>query len=146
MYLTFLHGKIHNARVTRANLNYHGSLTIDPVLLDASGMEVGQQIQVYDSNNGARFETYIIEGQAGKGQIEVNGAAARMVHEGDSLIICTFAQLTPEETKNWSPQVVICDQDNRVSKHFQYRSRTSHIHKPINPDGISNLETTLKNF
>ncbi|MCA8938882.1 MAG: aspartate 1-decarboxylase [Planctomycetes bacterium] len=121
MLLTLLQAKIHNARVTGRHLDYHGSLTIDEDLIDAAGMRVGQQIQVYNSNNGIRFETYILRGQRGSGEIQVNGAAARLVEENDRIIICTFAQLTPEEADTWEPHVVICDHGNQVVEEITYK-------------------------
>lgn len=120
MLLTFLQSKIHHATVTARYLDYHGSLTIDEDLLDAAGMKVGQQIQVYDSNNGARFETYILRGKRGSGQIQVNGAAARLVEVGDRIIICTFVQLTPEEAANWKSRAVLCDDKNRPTETIIY--------------------------
>jgi len=120
MLLTYLHAKLHHARVTAKHLDYHGSLTIDEDLLDAVGMKAGQQIQVYDSNNGNRFETYILRGRRGSGEIHVNGAAARKVEIGDRIIICTFAQLTPQEAERWEPKVAICNDRNRVGEIITY--------------------------
>lgn len=120
MLLTLLQGKLHNARVTGRHLDYHGSLTIDVDLIDAAGMRIGQQIQVYNSTNGNRFETYIIRGERGSGEIQVNGAAARLVEQGDRIIICTFAQVTPEEADGLQPRVVICDEQNRMMETITY--------------------------
>ncbi len=120
MLLTFLQAKIHHATVTARHLDYHGSLTIDEDLIDAAGMKVGQQIQVYDSNNGARFETYILRGKRGSGQIQVNGAAARLVEVGDRIIICTYVQLTPEEAETWRSRAVLCDGQNRPTETIIY--------------------------
>jgi aspartate 1-decarboxylase len=114
MLLTFLHAKIHNARVTARHLDYHGSVSIDEDLIDAAGMKVGQQIQVYNANNGARFETYILRGPRGSHAIQVNGAAARLVDVGDRIIICTFAMVTPDEAEKLVPRVVLCDDGNRI--------------------------------
>lgn len=120
MLLTFLQAKIHNATVTARHLEYHGSLTIDEALIEAAGMKVGQQIQVYNNNNGARFETYILRGKRGSGEIQVNGAAARLVEIGDRIIICTYVQLTPDEADGWRSKAVLCDDRNRPTETIVY--------------------------
>lgn len=121
MLLTLLQAKLHDVRVTGRHLDYHGSLTIDQDLIDAAGMRIGQQIQVYNSTNGNRFETYIIRGERGSGEIQVNGAAARLVEKGDRIIICTFAQLTEAECEGWEPRVVICNESNRIIEQITYK-------------------------
>ena len=97
MLLEFLYSKIHRATVTDANLNYVGSITIDEALLKASNIKVGQKVDILDVNNGERFQTYVIKGQANSGCICLNGAAARKVQPGDKVIIVSYAYFTPEE-------------------------------------------------
>jgi aspartate 1-decarboxylase len=107
-------GKIHRARVTEADLNYEGSLTVDRNLLEAADMLPYQQIQVYNVSNGARFETYLMEGEAGSGIICANGAAARMAHPGDLLIIAAYALLPEEAARRLKPKVVLVDRQNQM--------------------------------
>ena len=96
MFRTMMNGKIHRATVTEANLNYVGSITIDTDIIEAVGMAPNEKVQIVNNNNGSRFETYIIPGERGSGVICVNGAAARLVQEGDIVIIISYA-LIPEE-------------------------------------------------
>ena len=114
MYTEFLSSKIHRATVTDANLNYVGSITIDEDLLRAAKMQEWQKVEILDVNNGERFQTYIIKGKAGSGEICLNGAAARKVQPGDKVIIVTYASLTPEEAKNHNPTIVIVDDNNKI--------------------------------
>ena len=116
MLLTFMKAKIHRATVTQADLNYEGSITVDAALLQESGILPNEQVHVYDCNNGSRFVTYAIEGAAHSGVIQVNGAAARLVHPGDRLIIVAYAQGTPEELAKHTPRVLLMTQDNQVKK------------------------------
>jgi aspartate 1-decarboxylase len=109
-----LRAKIHRARVTQADIEYVGSITIDPDLCDAVGVLPGEEVLVADLTNGARFETYVMSGQRGSGAICVNGAAARLVHVGDRIIIMAFAFVTPEEAKGLKPNVVLVDERNQV--------------------------------
>jgi aspartate 1-decarboxylase len=113
MQRTFMNAKIHRATVTGSELSYVGSLTLSPELLDAAGIGLGELVQVVNINNGARFETYTILGEPGAYEVVVNGAAARLVQEGDKVIIITYAQLTEEELKRHQPKVVFVDDDNR---------------------------------
>ncbi|AYV57642.1 aspartate 1-decarboxylase [Leptospira kmetyi] len=107
-------GKIHRATVTDADLNYEGSLTVDMDLVDAAGMRVYEKVSVVNVNNGARFETYIIEGKRGSGEICLNGAAARLGMKGDKVIIITYAQVEEADLPtNYSPKVVHVDENNR---------------------------------
>ena len=106
MLVTVLKSKIHCARVTEANLNYMGSITIDEDLMDAAGMLEGEQVHIVNNNNGERFVTYIIKGERGKGQICLNGAAARLVQPDDVVIIMAYAQMTPEEAREFRPTVI----------------------------------------
>ena len=114
MLLTVLKSKIHCARVTEANLNYMGSITIDEDLMDAAGMVEGEQVHIVNNNNGERFVTYIIKGERGQGQICLNGAAARLVQPDDVVIIMAYAQMTPEEAKEFRPTVVFPKAGNRL--------------------------------
>lgn len=98
--------KIHRVTVTEANLNYIGSITIDSLLLKAANILPGERVYIVDNNNGERFDTYVIEGEPGKGEICLNGAAARKVHPGDIVIIMSYAQMTPEEAKTFKPSVI----------------------------------------
>ena len=106
MLVTVLKSKIHCARVTEANLNYMGSITIDEDLMDAAGMLEGEQVHIVNNNNGERFVTYIIKGERGAGQICLNGAAARLVQPDDVVIIMAYAQMTPDEARTFKPTVV----------------------------------------
>ncbi|MCH4889009.1 aspartate 1-decarboxylase [Acidaminobacter sp. JC074] len=116
MLLNMFKGKIHRATVTEANLNYVGSITIDADLLKASGIIPGERVQIVNNNNGARLETYVIKGEPGSGVICLNGAAARLVQPGDSVIIIAYAMMTPEEAENFEPMVVFVDEDNKITE------------------------------
>lgn len=113
MLIDMLKGKIHRATVVQAELNYVGSITIDQELLDAAGMLEYERVQVVDVDNGNRLETYAIAGERGSGMICLNGAAARCISVGDKVIIMTYAQMTPEEAKNYHPTVVFVDEKNK---------------------------------
>jgi aspartate 1-decarboxylase len=108
--------KIHRARVTQADLNYVGSITIDEDLVDAAGMLPGEKIDILDVTNGARISTYIIPGARGSGIIGINGAAAHLVHEGDLVILVAFAWCSHEEALRLEPTVVLVDDDNRITE------------------------------
>ncbi|MGQ9558162.1 MAG: aspartate 1-decarboxylase [Desulfurispora sp.] len=116
MWLTMFKSKIHRATVTEANLNYMGSITIDAALLEAAGILPHEKVQVVNNNNGARLETYVIAGPRGSGVICLNGAAARLVQPGDTVIIIAYALLTPEEAAAFRPTVVMVDEQNRISE------------------------------
>jgi len=118
MNITMLYSKLHRATVTDANLNYVGSITIDTELIKAAHMRVGQKIDIVNVNNGERFSTYIIPGDAGKRDICLNGAAARKVHKGDKIIIIAYATMTEEEADTYKPKVVILDDDNGIEQEF----------------------------
>ncbi len=109
-----MNGKIHRAVVTEANLNYVGSITIDPVLLEAANILPNELVQIVNNNNGERLETYVIEGERGSGEICLNGAAARKVQVGDVVIIISYVQLDERELDGYEPNVVIVDQDNNI--------------------------------
>jgi len=112
MMIEMLKSKLHCVRVTEANLNYIGSITIDEDLMDAANMIAGEKVQIVDNNNGERFETYIIKGERGSGQICLNGAAARKVQPGDIVIIMSYALMDFEEAKKFKPTVVFPDPAN----------------------------------
>jgi len=116
MWITSLKGKIHNATVTEANLNYMGSITIDEVLLEASGIKPNEKVQIVNNNNGNRFETYVIKGAKNSGVICLNGAAARMVQPGDKVIIIAYAMMTDDEAESFAPRVVMVDADNKITE------------------------------
>jgi len=116
LLLTMFKSKIHRATVTEANLNYLGSITIDQELLEAAGILPHEKVQVVNINNGARLETYVIEGERGSGMICLNGAAARLVQPGDVVIIIAYALLTPEEAGVFQPTVVMVDERNRITE------------------------------
>lgn len=111
MQRTMLKSKIHRATVTDADLHYVGSITIDPDLLEASDILVHEQVAVVNVDNGARFETYTLEGERGSGQIKVNGAAARLVAKGDTIIIISYAQYDRSELADYEPVVVHVERD-----------------------------------
>ena len=117
MYLTLLKTKLHRATVTGSDLNYEGSITIDPALLGASGILEYEQVDVLNINNGARFTTYAIAGKkSGSGEITVNGAAARLVQKGDLVIICAFCRMPEKDAKKWKPTIVLVDEKNKAKK------------------------------
>ena len=109
-----LKAKLHRATVTEANLNYTGSITIDRHLMDESGLLPHEKVQIVNINNGARFETYVIEGPCNSGIICLNGAAARLVQPGDKIIVMAYVQLTPEEANGFEPKVLLLNDDNTI--------------------------------
>lgn len=113
MYRSMLKSKIHRAVLTEANLNYVGSITIDRDLMDAADILPHEQVQVVNNNNGARFETYCIEGPRGSGVVCLNGAAARLGQPGDILIILTYVQMPEAKARSHQPKVVLVDERNR---------------------------------
>ncbi|MEY8367642.1 aspartate 1-decarboxylase [Anaerovoracaceae bacterium 42-11] len=120
MYIEMLKGKIHRATVTQAELDYVGSITVDSALLEASGILEYEKVQIVDINNGARFETYTIAGEAGSGIICLNGAAARCVQKGDKVIIMAYAKMSPKEAAENPPRVVFVDDENKISRLSRY--------------------------
>ncbi len=114
MQISMLFSKIHRATVTAADLHYEGSITIDRDLMDRAGLIEHQQVQIYNITNGARFETYVMEGVAGSGCIQINGAAAHRAGIGDLVIIAAYATMSREEAARWQPRVVLVDTDNRA--------------------------------
>ena len=109
-----LKSKIHRATVTGCDLHYVGSVTVDPELLEAADILEHEQVHVLDVDNGARFETYTIAGERGSGEVQVNGAAARLVHHGDTLILITYASYQGDELTDHRPRVVHVTRDNRI--------------------------------
>lgn len=114
MLLQFFKSKIHRATVTQANLNYVGSITIDEELMDAANLFEGEKVQIVNNNNGERFETYVIKGEKGSRMVCLNGAAARKAEVGDIIIIISYAIMTPEEAKSFSPISIFVDEHNRI--------------------------------
>ncbi|MBW1595506.1 aspartate 1-decarboxylase [Streptomyces sp. JJ38] len=114
MIRTMFKSKIHRATVTEADLHYVGSVTVDADLLDAADLLPGELVHIVDITNGARLETYIIEGQRGSGVIGINGAAAHLVHPGDLVILISYAQMDDAEARAYQPRVVHVDADNRI--------------------------------
>jgi aspartate 1-decarboxylase len=114
MRRTMLKSKIHRATVTGSDLHYVGSITVDQELLDAADIREHEQVHVVDVDNGARFETYTISGERGSGQICINGAAARLVHTGDTIIVISYAEYSEQELESYVPRVVHVNRDNEI--------------------------------
>ncbi|MGI8438941.1 MAG: aspartate 1-decarboxylase [Thermoleophilaceae bacterium] len=114
MRRTMLKSKVHRATVTGSDLHYVGSITLDPDLLEAADILEHEQVHVLDVDNGARFETYAIAGERGSGEVCVNGAAARLVHHGDTVIVVSYAEYTTDELALYEPRVVHVDADNAI--------------------------------
>jgi len=114
MLRSFCKSKIHRATVTEANVHYAGSITLDGELMKAAGLIPYEQVHVVDVDNGARLVTYCIEGTPNSGTVCINGAAARLVSAGDTIIVISYAQLSPEELQGFAPKVVLLDQQNRL--------------------------------
>ncbi|MDQ6806707.1 MAG: aspartate 1-decarboxylase [Actinomycetota bacterium] len=114
MQRTMLKSKIHRATVTDCDLNYVGSITIDRDVLEAADIREFEQVAVVDVNNGARFETYTIAGETGSGEMKVNGAAARLVHSGDTIIVISYAGYDPDELESYEPRVVHMNAHNQI--------------------------------
>ena len=111
---TLMTSKIHRATVTQADLHSVGSVTVDADLLDAAGLIENELVAIVDVTNGARLETYVIRGEAGSGEIKINGAAAHLVHPGDLVILIAYGQFTPEEATAHTPRIVHVDDKNRI--------------------------------
>ncbi len=112
----FLLAKIHRATVTRADLHYMGSITLDPLLIRAAGFAENEKIDIYDITNGARLSTYVIPGRPGSGEVGINGAAARRISRGDLVILAAYAWMTEAEAAIHRPRVVLVDEHNRVTE------------------------------
>ena len=125
MHRTMMKSKIHRATVTGSDLNYVGSITLDPRLMELADLREHEQVHVLDIDNGARFETYVIRG--GRGDVVLNGAAARLVHTGDRVIVISYAQYDEEELESYAPIVVHVDSRNRpTDEEFQLLDRELH--------------------
>lgn len=120
MFVNMLKGKIHRATVVQAELDYVGSITVDIALLEAAGINEYELVQIVDINNGNRFETYTIAGERGSGLICLNGAAARQVQVNDKIIIMSYAMMTQDEIKTYSPRVVFVDEKNDIVRVTNY--------------------------
>lgn len=116
MFRFMMKAKIHRATVTQADLNYVGSITIDGALLKTLDILPNEKVLVVDNNNGSRFETYVIAGEADSGQICVNGSAARLVQPGDTVIIMSFAMVADEEIAQWTPRIALMNRDNTIAE------------------------------
>jgi len=117
MLRCMLKSKIHKAVVTESDLHYIGSITIDKAMMDAVGLVEYEKVEIFDIQNGNRFATYVIEGKRDSGIIGINGAAARLVHVGDEVIIVSYAWLTPEEMESHKPNVIVVSEDNTKYRH-----------------------------
>ena len=120
MTVTMLKGKIHRATVVQSELDYVGSITIDPELMEAAGILEYEKVQIADVDSGARFETYTIAGEPGSGMICLNGAAARCASRGDKVIIMAYAEMTPEEADRHEPKVVFLGEGNAIQQVTNY--------------------------
>ena len=116
MIIEVLKSKIHRARVTQAELNYVGSITIDENLIEAANIIPNEKVQIVNNNNGARFETYVIRGERGTGTICLNGATARLAQVGDIVIIMSYAYMEMDEARNYQPILIFPDTDNKLIK------------------------------
>jgi aspartate 1-decarboxylase len=114
MMIQVLKSKIHRVKVTGANLNYIGSITIDPILMEAANLIEGEKVQIVNNNNGERLETYVITGERGSGEICLNGAAARRVQVGDIILIIAYCLLDFEEAKQFKPTVIFPNEQNNT--------------------------------
>ncbi|MCH2179776.1 MAG: aspartate 1-decarboxylase [Mariniblastus sp.] len=119
MLRTLLRSKIHRARVTQADLNYEGSITIDSLLLDAAQIIPFEKVDIYNVTNGNRLSTYVIPGKRGSGKICINGAAARMVDPEDVVIICCYGEFQPEEIESHSAMIVLVDDENNITRQVE---------------------------
>lgn len=115
MLIEVFKSKIHRVTVTESDLNYIGSITIDEDLLDAAGILVGERVYIVNVNNGERFDTYAIKGKRGSGEICLNGPAARKVQKGDIVIVISYAQITPEEAKDFQPKIIFPNKKNLLT-------------------------------
>ncbi|CAM5188638.1 aspartate 1-decarboxylase [Oligella ureolytica] len=125
MMRIMMNSKIHRAVVTEADLNYIGSVTIDRDIMDAVGLLANEKVAIVNNNNGARFETYVIEGQRGSGVICLNGAAARLVQKGDVIIIMSYVFVDNEEALNHHPKVAIMNPDNTIQEILNYEEEAT---------------------
>ena len=122
MLISLLKSKLHMATVSQTELSYHGSITVDPDLMDAVGMVPFEKVLIGNCSTGQRGETYVITGERGSGAMQMNGAMARLANIGDRIIVMSFASLTPEEAASHRPQVAVLDEKNRIVEQFEGRS------------------------
>jgi len=115
MLLTVLKAKIHRATITETDLNYNGSITVDKALLEAANIHENERVEIYNITNGIRFNTYAIEAPRNSGKIAINGAASRLVHKGDLIIVCAYATVDEAEIKEFVPTVVLVDENNKAT-------------------------------
>ncbi|OIK12315.1 aspartate 1-decarboxylase [Bacillus sp. MUM 13] len=127
MYRTMMNGKIHRARVTEANLNYVGSITIDQDILDAVDILPNEKVAIVNNNNGARLETYVIAGERGSGVICLNGAAARLVQPDDIVIIISYVQVPEEKISSHSPKIAIMNDKNEIAEMISHEPEATMI-------------------
>lgn len=127
MFRTMMNAKIHRARVTEANLNYVGSVTIDEDLLDSVGIAPNEKVAIVNNNNGSRFETYVIAGERGSGVFCLNGAAARLVQEDDIVIVISYALVPDEKVQDHRPKVAIMNEANNTIKEMIYAEPASTV-------------------
>ena len=128
MILTMMKGKIHRCTCTGADLDYNGSITVDPVLLEAAGILEHEQVDVLDIDNGARLTTYAIRSKKrGGGEITINGAAAHLVKKGHLLIICAYAQMKEKEAQKHQPRVILVDAKNQIAKASRKSTGGKHV-------------------
>lgn len=128
MFITLMKSKIHRAKVTEANLDYVGSITIDEDLMDAADLMKNEKVQIVNNNNGNRFETYVIPGSRGSGMICLNGAAARLVHPGDIIIIISYGMFERKEALEFTPKIIFVDENNSV-KEIKGEEKHGHIYQ-----------------
>jgi aspartate 1-decarboxylase len=124
----FLLGKIHRATVTRADLHYVGSITLDPLLMEAAGLLDNEKVDIYDITNGHRLATYVIRGERGSGEVGINGAAAHLVHPGDLVIIASYGWMSAGEAAQHRPRIVLVDGANRVTSCTGTEQNPTHGH------------------
>ncbi len=133
-------GKIHRATVTAADLHYVGSITVDADLLDAADLLPGQQVDVDDITNGSRLTTYVIPGERGRGDIQINGAAAHHVHPGDLVILIAYGMLSDADARTYEPSVVFVDEHNRIldvgPEPAQLPDAADDVPYPVEPSGV----------
>ncbi len=111
----YMIGKIHRATVTRADLDYVGSITLDPLLIEAAGLMENERVDIYNVTNGSRLHTYVIPGEVGSGEVGINGAAAHLVNKGDLVILVAYAYMSQMEAETHKPKVVFVDEKNRIT-------------------------------
>ncbi|WP_106497429.1 aspartate 1-decarboxylase [Lentibacillus sp. Marseille-P4043] len=128
MFRTMMKAKIHRARVTEANLNYVGSVTIDQNILDQVGILPHEKVQIVNNNNGARLETYVISGDRGSGVVCLNGAAARLVQPDDTVIIVSYAIVSEEELASFKPKVALMNEKNDITELIEQEPPMTEIH------------------